>query len=143
MLNQFAKTGQNLLKLCRRWHSKTPGRRDWNIKTDNPAHAKYPLFRRGEVFYIQDSTTGKQTSLRTKDKTEASRDGVQHILTRHVKAACEKCPSLKSKPVRRTFCVAARRWTRCKTAWIVRSSRCGWGASPWTPRKSVSMPVSN
>lgn len=28
-----------------------------------------------------------------------SRDGVQYILTRHVKAACEKCPSLKSKHV--------------------------------------------
>ena len=32
---------------------------------------KYTLFRRGEVFYAQDSTTGKQTSLRTKDETEA------------------------------------------------------------------------
>jgi integrase len=32
---------------------------------------KYTLFRRGEVFYIQDSATGKQTSLRTKDETEA------------------------------------------------------------------------
>jgi site-specific recombinase XerD len=28
-----------------------------------------------------------------------SRDGVQYILTRHVKVACEKCPSLKSKHV--------------------------------------------
>jgi integrase len=33
----------------------------------------YTLFRRGEVFYIQDSATGKQTSLRTKDETEARR----------------------------------------------------------------------
>src|SRR5579863_4276299 len=32
---------------------------------------KYTLFRRGEVFYIQDTVTGKQTSLRTKDETEA------------------------------------------------------------------------
>jgi len=32
---------------------------------------KYTLFRRGEVFYIQDSATGKQTSLKTKDETEA------------------------------------------------------------------------
>jgi len=32
---------------------------------------KYTLFRRGEVFYIQDTATGKQTSLRTKDETEA------------------------------------------------------------------------
>jgi len=32
---------------------------------------KYTLFRRGEMFYIQDTATGKQTSLRTKDETEA------------------------------------------------------------------------
>ncbi len=32
---------------------------------------KYTLFRRGEMFYMQDSATGKQTSLRTKDGTEA------------------------------------------------------------------------
>ena len=32
---------------------------------------KYTLFRRGDVFYSQDSATGKQTSLRTKDETEA------------------------------------------------------------------------
>jgi integrase len=32
---------------------------------------KYTLFRRGPVFYIQDTTSGKQTSLRTKDETEA------------------------------------------------------------------------
>jgi hypothetical protein len=32
---------------------------------------KYTLFRRGEVFYIQDSANGKQTSLRTKDGAEA------------------------------------------------------------------------
>src|SRR5580698_7102012 len=32
---------------------------------------KYTMFRRGGVFYIQDTTTGKQTSLRTRDETEA------------------------------------------------------------------------
>jgi hypothetical protein len=32
---------------------------------------KFTLFRRGGVFYTQDSTTGKQASLRTKDETEA------------------------------------------------------------------------
>jgi hypothetical protein len=32
---------------------------------------KYTLFRRAEVFYIQDSANGKQTSLRTKDEAEA------------------------------------------------------------------------
>src|ERR1017187_3339017 len=34
---------------------------------------KYTLFRRGETFYIQDRATGKQTSSRTKDETEARR----------------------------------------------------------------------
>ncbi len=29
------------------------------------------LFRRGEVFYCEDTTTRKQTSLRTKDQAEA------------------------------------------------------------------------
>jgi integrase len=32
---------------------------------------KYTLFRRGAVYYCQDRTTGKQTSLRTKDEAEA------------------------------------------------------------------------
>ena len=32
---------------------------------------KYTLFRRGGVYYSQDRTTGKQTSLRTKDEAEA------------------------------------------------------------------------
>src|ERR1700722_3126067 len=32
---------------------------------------KYTIFRRGEMFYIQDSATGKQTSLKTKDETDA------------------------------------------------------------------------
>ena len=40
-------------------------------KTGNNMKTKYTLFRRGEVFYIQDTATGKQTSLRTKDETEA------------------------------------------------------------------------
>ncbi len=33
---------------------------------------KYTLFRRGEMFYMQDSATGRQTSLRTKDEGEAT-----------------------------------------------------------------------
>src|SRR6266705_2703592 len=36
-----------------------------------PMKTKYTLFRRGAMFYMQDSATGKQTSLRTKDETEA------------------------------------------------------------------------
>ena len=31
----------------------------------------FTMFRRGGVFYAQDSATGRQTSLRTKDETEA------------------------------------------------------------------------
>ncbi len=33
--------------------------------------SKFNLFRRGSVFYMEDTATGKQTSLRTKDETEA------------------------------------------------------------------------
>ncbi len=32
---------------------------------------KFTMFQRGEMFYMQDSATGKQTSLHTKDETEA------------------------------------------------------------------------
>jgi integrase len=72
MVKLFAATVQDLLKLRHRWRSQTPGKRDWNIETDNPVmKTKYTLFRRGGMFYIQDSATGKQTSLRTKDETEA------------------------------------------------------------------------
>jgi len=38
-----------------------------------PMKTKYTRFRRGEVFYTQDRATGKQTSLRTMDETEARR----------------------------------------------------------------------
>jgi integrase len=34
--------------------------------------AKFILFRRNEVFYIEDTATGKQTSLRTKEQSEAN-----------------------------------------------------------------------
>ncbi len=34
--------------------------------------ARFTLFRRGETFYCEDTTSGKQTSLRTKDPAEAS-----------------------------------------------------------------------
>jgi integrase len=34
---------------------------------------KYTLFRRGEVYYSQDTATGQQKSLRTRDETEAHR----------------------------------------------------------------------
>ena len=34
-------------------------------------NAKYTLFRRGGIYYSQDSATGQQKSLRTRDETEA------------------------------------------------------------------------
>jgi hypothetical protein len=33
--------------------------------------SRFTLFRRGQSFYCQDTTTGQQTSLRTKDEEEA------------------------------------------------------------------------
>ncbi|HEY4417690.1 MAG TPA: hypothetical protein VGO57_18505 [Verrucomicrobiae bacterium] len=45
---------------------------------------KYTLFRRGEMFYMQDSATGKQTSLRTKDETEA-----KSLLNARTEAECQ------------------------------------------------------
>jgi len=54
------------------WRSKTLWIRDWNIGTDNPVmKTKYTSFRRGEMFFIPDSATGKHTSLRTKNEAGA------------------------------------------------------------------------
>jgi hypothetical protein len=36
-----------------------------------PMKIKYTLFRRGGIYYSQDSATGQQKSLRTRDKAEA------------------------------------------------------------------------
>ncbi len=47
---------------------------------------KYTLFRRGEMFYMQDSATDKQTSLHTKDETEA-------------KSLLEACNAAQRQPV--------------------------------------------
>ena len=62
---------------------------------------KYTLFRRGEVFYIQDSATGKQTSLKTKDETEAksllnARNEAQRqpVLNLHLARAYQVTPNL-------------------------------------------------
>jgi len=40
---------------------------------DHKMKTRFTLFRRNSVFYTEDTTTGKQTSLRTKDETEAIR----------------------------------------------------------------------
>src|SRR5471032_3377118 len=34
---------------------------------------RYRIFRRGKVWYLQNDTTGKQTSLHTRDKKQAQR----------------------------------------------------------------------
>ena len=45
---------------------------DWFLDSEKSSmKTKYNLFRRGAVFYVEDTATGKQTSLRTKDETEA------------------------------------------------------------------------
>ena len=67
------------------------------------------MFRRGGVFYMQDSTTGKQTSLRTKDETEAksllnARNEAQRqpVLNLHLDGASElveeRLTEIQSKP---------------------------------------------
>ena len=52
--------------------SQSPLKQDWYLETEKASYEnKIHHFRRGEMFYMQDSATGKQTSLRTKDETEA------------------------------------------------------------------------
>ena len=43
--------------------------------------ARFRLFRRGKVFYAEDTQTKQQTSLRTKDRAEAQRLLVAHAET--------------------------------------------------------------
>lgn len=70
---QLAATGQNSLRLCHNWRSYAPLIRDWFLDSDKRVmKSKFILFRRNEVFYIEDTATGKQTSLRTKDQSEAN-----------------------------------------------------------------------
>jgi hypothetical protein len=61
---------------------------------------KFTMFRRGAMFYMQDSATGKQTSLRTKDEAEASsfpppskrhKQSLAFSVAGH-RAACATCP---------------------------------------------------
>jgi hypothetical protein len=72
MVKLFATTVQDLLKLRHNARSQTPLKQDWYLETEKASYEnEIHLFRRGEMFYMQDSATGKQTSLRTKDETEA------------------------------------------------------------------------
>lgn len=52
-----------------------------------PMKPKFTLFRRGEVYYSQDSASGKQTSLHTKDEIEA-----RNLL--HARNEAQRQPSL-------------------------------------------------
>ena len=44
---------------------------------------KYTLFRRGEMFYMQDSATGKQTSLKVVPTYDVATDSISVQVTNH------------------------------------------------------------
>ena len=45
---------------------------DWFLDSENQLmKSRFIMFRRGSVFYAEETATGKQTSLRTKDEAEA------------------------------------------------------------------------
>jgi len=61
-----------LLKLCHHSRSKTQSVTDcFLVQINHIMKTRFKLFRRAGVFYTEDTATGKQTSLRTKDETEA------------------------------------------------------------------------
>ena len=68
----FATTVQDLLKLCHHSRSKTQSVTDcFLVQINHIMKTRFNLFRRAGVFYTEDTATGKQTSLRTRDETEA------------------------------------------------------------------------
>jgi hypothetical protein len=68
----FATTVQDLLKLRHHSRSKTQSVTDcFLVQINHIMKTRFNLFRRAGVFYTEDTTTGKQTSLRTRDETEA------------------------------------------------------------------------
>src|ERR1039457_4437782 len=72
MVKLFATTVQDLLKLCHHSRSKTQSVTDcFLVQIIHIMKTRFNLFRRAGVFYTEDTTTGKQTSLRTRDETEA------------------------------------------------------------------------
>ena len=73
MVKQFATTGQNLLKLRHHWRSQTPWKRDWYLDSEQSSYENeiHTCSGAAECSTSQDTATGKQTSLRTKDETEA------------------------------------------------------------------------
>ena len=47
---------------------------DWYLETEKPVmKQKFLLYLRGQTYYCEDTTTGKQASLQTKDKAVALR----------------------------------------------------------------------
>src|ERR1017187_7393100 len=72
MVKLFATTVQDLLKLCHHSRSKTQSVTDcFLVQINHIMKTRFNLFRRAGVFYTEDTATGKQTSLRTRDETEA------------------------------------------------------------------------
>src|SRR5271167_2749444 len=93
---------------------------------------KYTLFRRWQMFYMQDSATGKQTSLRTKDETEA-------------KSLLEARNAAQRQPVLNLH-LARAYLTASDPAFVERTCRPSWSSCNRVARTaaaSVTRPCSN
>jgi hypothetical protein len=66
----LARTRQNCAE-TRHYLLTQAGRTGARFITKKVMNQRYIKFKRAGVFYCEDTTTGKQTSLRTKDETEA------------------------------------------------------------------------
>ena len=66
---------------------------------------RFILFQRAGIFYCEDTSTGKQTSLRTRDKADAVR-----LL--HVQNEAAHQPAMNRKSRRSICSMAIRRWPR-------------------------------
>jgi hypothetical protein len=71
---------------------------------------RYSMFLRGQTYYSEDTTTGKQASLRTKDATVASR-----LL--HAKNEAELQPAINLQSPALTFQPATRRFPAAPGNW--------------------------
>ena len=82
---------------------------------------KYTMFRRGEMFYMQDSATGKQTSLRTKDEAEANRtngtqDGIGGTIAK-IKLQIVGYPAFRNAVTKMPPCAQV----RCERSFFIHS----------------------
>jgi hypothetical protein len=87
--SKFATTCQYLLKLAKTRVHKRAGNRTGFMIRIIIMKSKFILFRRAGVFYSEDTTTGKQHSLRTKDEAEA-------LAILHSKNEAHRQPVLRS-----------------------------------------------